>query len=448
MRRTIAALVTFAALVVACGPGLYHESWAHAEQVCGPASMGRCEDRCDPALAFQTCDCQVRLVRWAERADLSKEDPAELAALATSLTAACVEGLERACKVRARLQGEASARTAEVKTKEEIERRAWAAVELDGDTKGKEVASRLATVCAVAWNRVEGRRDFGPACAATGKGLMGESSTAVNAGWALAMASVSTWRAERFLVEAEAIARKRDAARQAKAEDAAAVKKEREEEAAQRKRADDAERDRFQAYSVECYGNGDVSGKSRKPCDQKCESGDAPACVASAVMLLRGKNSDLDAVMGAPSRSTTFSDGRALLKKTCDAGSRLACAWLGLADEALAGAEKRARGAWDHVEDVGDDLVQRKARYAFGQQHFGPRAAPGLARMAQDIASTTRDDFCPVVRDFVKAIGRAEYMKRAKDHCDNHPPTGSGVGGEEVELKNECRAVFATACGP
>lgn len=92
-----------------------------------------------------------------------------------------------------------------------------------------------------------------------------------------------------------------------------------------------AERDRYLAYSAECY----VAGGSSKLCEQKCQEEDAPACVAVAVKLLQGQNDDLDAVMGAPSCSTTFGDGRNLLKKTCGRGSNLACTWLSITDDAL-----------------------------------------------------------------------------------------------------------------
>lgn len=113
-------------------------------------------------------------------------------------------------------------------------------------------------------------------------------------------------------------------------------------------------------------------------------------------------------------------------------------------------AEQQAQeveNAWSTVESVGDDLAIKKFLHGFAVQHTtGARNARAAQRMVEHMAMITKDEYCPAVKDFVKVSSRAEFSKRAKLHCDDSPPTAGGLNGEQVECRNECRAVFATSC--
>lgn len=120
------------------------------------------------------------------------------------------------------------------------------------------------------------------------------------------------------------------------------------------------------------------------------------------------------------------------------------------AEEKLQEGEKNAEkieSAWAAVERIGDDLAIKKFLHAFAVQHTsGARNARAAQRMVEHMAMITKEDYCPVVKDFIATSSKAEFGKRAKTHCDETPPMAGGVNGEQVECRTECRAVFATSC--
>jgi hypothetical protein len=71
-----------------------------------------------------------------------------------------------------------------------------------------------------------------------------------------------------------------------------------------------------------------------------------------------------------------------------------------------------------------------------------------MQRMGVVIAAVVRESYCPTRKDFLAVSTTTELARRAKEHCENDAPAATGLSGKQVELKNECRAAFATGCGP
>ena len=66
--------------------------------------------------------------------------------------------------------------------------------------------------------------------------------------------------------------------------------------------------------------------------------------------------------------------------------------------------------------------------------------------MREHVAAYQAEVYCPAATTFIKAHGKTEFRDRAKDHCEERPPSMTGISGAEVELKAECRAVYASGC--
>jgi hypothetical protein len=124
------------------------------------------------------------------------------------------------------------------------------------------------------------------------------------------------------------------------------------------------------------------------------------------------------------------------------------CNWAKQVDEERVENGKKIEAAWSAVATSADNLATKKFLVAFASQHMaGPQAALGVRQMSEHIAAFTKEDYCPAVREFLSLSTRADFVKRSKTQCDENPPTATGLGGKQVELKNECRTVYATPCG-
>jgi hypothetical protein len=278
----------------------------------------------------------------------------------------------------------------------ELQRRAWAAVELDGHPKGNEIAKKV-SACKAPLKR----------CLAQSDELMRESRAAVNAGWALLAVDVDLDKAEAFVVRAE----------EAAAKDGPTRKERLTKEAAEKKA--------IEADLVTCE-------KNTTPCNDKCKAGEGTSCVAVGFILAQAKK---------------FEEGKKLFTMACEGGVSVGCDFVRKVDGWRVEDAKKIEDAWSSLQTIGDDLATKRFLHALAQQTFsGPRNALATQRMAQHIAAMTRDDYCPAVNEFLAASNKGELTKRAKEHCENNPPTATGLAGKEVALTAECRAVYATPC--
>jgi hypothetical protein len=174
----------------------------------------------------------------------------------------------------------------------------------------------------------------------------------------------------------------------------------------------------------------------KSPCVDRCkQDATSSACVALGIYVVTGDKDD------------RYDKALALFEPPCKAGMKAAC------DAQQKAAKERAKlfgpidDAWSKLRGVGDDLATKKFLLAFAQQHTtGARNARAKQNMALHISAITKDDFCPAMKDFLKVSTRQELAKRAKAHCDEDPPTATGLAGKEEVLTTECRAVYAMPC--
>lgn len=281
----------------------------------------------------------------------------------------------------------------------ELEKRLKAAIDRDGHPQGWEMTEAVA-----------GCRGGGPKCTTIVNKVQGISEACFLGG------QVLFFLRDGDLDEAESRLERVEAS----AEKMGPIRK---EAAAQQKAVTDA------AYECE---------KDRTPCKSRCDKeNDLPACIAYGVALYV--------------EDKKFADARPYLKKGCDGNYEVSCNLLKDVDKVEAEDKKSATAridaAWSSLKSIGDDLATKKFLHAFAATNLkGPRNARATQNMAAHIASITKDDFCPAMREFLKVSSRAELAKRAKAHCDDDPPTAAGLAGKEEVLTAECSVVFATPC--
>ncbi len=281
----------------------------------------------------------------------------------------------------------------------ELEKRLRAAVELDGHPQG--------------WQMVEAVSDCkagGPKCVTTITKVQGISETCFFAGKALRfLRDGDLDAAESKLVHVEEFAK---------------------EWGPKRKRAMEQQKATV-AAAEECERN-------RAPCKTRCDQkDDLPACIAYGVALY--------------TEDKKYAEAKPYLKRACDADFGPACNLLKDVDKVEAEEQKNATAkvdaAWSSLRTIGDDLATKKFLHAFAAANLkGARNARATQNMSAHIASITRDDFCPAMKEFLAVSTRADLAKRAKAHCDDDPPTATGLAGKEEILTAECRAVYATTC--
>lgn len=281
----------------------------------------------------------------------------------------------------------------------EIEKRLRAAIELDGHPQG--------------WQMVEAVSDCkagGPKCVATITKVQGISETCFYGGQALRfLRDGDLDEAESKLVHVEELAQKMGPIRKkALAEQKATV-----------------------AAAEECETN-------RTPCKSRCDKdNDLPACIAYGVALY--------------TEDKKYDEAKPYLKKACDQNYGPACNLLKDVDKVEAEEKKNATAkvdaAWSALTTIGDDLATKKFLHSVASQNFkGPKNAAATQRMGLHIQAMTKD-YCEAAKEFLKVSTKAELAKRAKKHCDDDPPTATGLGGTEETLTVECKAVYATPCG-
>lgn len=110
--------------------------------------------------------------------------------------------------------------------------------------------------------------------------------------------------------------------------------------------------------------------------------------------------------------------------------------------------EADADAAWDDVESPADQIAQNRYRASFIRKYvpMSWRTRRGLKAMELYTKGMIDQNFCPAKKAFLKLAGAAEYQRRAKAHCTDEPPTGSGINGVEVVLTSQCKTAFATPC--
>ena len=64
----------------------------------------------------------------------------------------------------------------------------------------------------------------------------------------------------------------------------------------------------------------------------------------------------------------------------------------------------------------------------------------------EEAARLQREDFCAAKREFVKKYGAKEFQDQAKYRCETQPPTATAIGGGQIILDKECRAILASGC--
>lgn len=285
-----------------------------------------------------------------------------------------------------------------------MEKRAWAAVVRDGHPDGKKIADKIADCFLYDEGPRNPLQPTPGRCEQLAQKLEEQSSAAVFAGMALG----GFWRnpdaAEKFVKLAEEAAQ--DGAKRAAAARTKDRKKEEENEA-------------VDALVKTCWDK-------RTICADRCLKGDMFACVAEGMVAWQ-KEGDPD-------------DARLIFARACREGLDAGCR-MGVALESIEkDAQKKRDAAWSSVENSVDQIAQKKFLMAF------PRNARTTQMMAQHVASLIKDDYCPAKKEFVAITGPAEFAKRSKNHCDTEPPRATGLAGKEVELKAECRSVYASAC--
>ncbi len=280
----------------------------------------------------------------------------------------------------------------------EVRRRAWAAVALDGHPKGKEIAEKV-----VACKQVVSKE-----CLEQQANLKRESIAAVDAGLALKFVDANPDAAEGLVSSAERAAEQDGPGRRVRLDKEAVEDK------------------AIKAALVECE-------KNRTPCKQRCDKGEVTTCVALGFLLW--------------SQDNKFDEAKPLLTKGCDANLETGCDLARKVVNAKAEFAKSIDTAWSSLVTIGDDLATKKFLHAFAAQHLsGPRSARATQNMAIFIEATTKDSYCPAVNEFLAVSTRGELALRAKTHCNDDPPTATGLAGKQVELGAECKAVYAIAC--
>jgi hypothetical protein len=313
----------------------------------------------------------------------------------------------------------------------DIRDRAHAAVELDGDPYGEKTMNDLVRC--------------GPKCVNPAKEV--DQPTAMKAAHAIQVCDRDQAAAERFVTEAEQSAKEVHAVRQAKAdkekakadaEEAGRLAKQQREQAAreaaaakQRAAADKYHQD-DEAVATELKACTD----DKKPCIDRCKADAASAaCVALGVYTVTGTTSD------------RFEKADAYFDVPCKAGMKPACKAQEKASKERSVVFAPVDAAWSNLVQIGDDLATKKFLQAFAAAHFsGPQSARGIQNMALHISMITKDDFCPAKKEFLKVSNATELAKRTKKHCDEDPPTATGLAGQEEVLTAQCRAVYATPC--
>jgi hypothetical protein len=404
-------------------------TWDAAESVCN-TSHAECLRRCE--LNRRGTECEVLAIERVEKNDLSNADHGDIVALHELASGLCKKGVGRGCTADEKLRAHALFRdpsapaetetaatstdrgkkVAELLERSEAARRmAKGAVDASGDREAKDVAIGFASCkaprCEESLEATEERSPIG-AYAGLALYLLRDVSVKSNTDWLLAL--------EPDIEKAEG------AARRAQQEY---------EKADKTRRADlAAAQEEEPAYTKAM----EQCATTRPACAKKCADGDTMVCLGLGLVWANATPPD-------------WVQAIRLVGQACENGSKAACLKSSEIGAANLKYNKEVDGKWSDVEQIADDLAQKKFLAAFAASNFsGRRNAAATARMQQHIQAITTEAYCPAKREFVAAAGQLAFTTRAKKHCETNPPSATGASGTEVELKTECAAVHATPC--
>ncbi len=169
-------------------------------------------------------------------------------------------------------------------------------------------------------------------------------------------------------------------------------------------------------------------------CAARCAHGEHPFCTEVAYQASHSDRPD-------------FAKAHKLLDAACTSGLLSACGFVPRVDELAKSYQSNVGVLWAAVDSAGSDIATK--RFLAGEAATklrGTRNARAVERMRTHTEAMVQDTYCPAVREFIAVAGRAEFVERARDKCEKDPPSATGLGGGEVTLTTQCRAVFATVC--
>lgn len=182
-----------------------------------------------------------------------------------------------------------------------------------------------------------------------------------------------------------------------------------------------------EAATVEC-------DKGLTVCKKRCDEGVAAFCTALGVKL-------------AEAKPPKFADAVDALKQACDAGWQSGCVSLEEAQKDWQVYSQKTDSLWSEVESAVDSIAEKKHIAKFAQQNLrGRRNARATERVKMHISALLKESYCPAVNTFKAERTQAEFNELAKAHCDDRPPTGTGLSGVTVTLTAECRSTYLTPC--
>lgn len=177
--------------------------------------------------------------------------------------------------------------------------------------------------------------------------------------------------------------------------------------------------------------------RSPRECKDRCKNGEHQACIVVA-----------DKMIGE--QPPRFDEPQALYDAACRSGLLLGCMGVRLAAEKKKAFDDEAFSLWSAVAQAASEVVLTRYRAQYASTHFPPsrRNVRGIEKMHSYAAALVPERYCPAVNEYVAFAGRASFLKSAKATCDESPPIADSIGGEEVPLTAQCRAMYATACPP
>lgn len=442
LRSFVAPLLALCLLAACASLGITNTAgFSEEEKSCRP-DITNCMDCCGSGgraacdvLSVLIAEENAAVMEWKNSHGHEPLNAAQLSVLGRDIARLCEYGVERACTAKHRISARLMALTAAahppvperdpppqpktererareiVKRAEVATKLAWAAVKEEGSDSEGEIA-HIVVNCRLDDEQCARYADQGNHVG----GLAGLAVTFARKG--------TQFEEPSWVIRQEVnVAKAEDYARQAKTEADKIVQARNEQLQAMR-----AEADTMRAAKATCEA-------SAIDCKQRCGKGEQPYCVRIAARLLDE----------SPPR---FTEAITLLTKACDSQLQTGC--VGLADTKSRERkfDANATNAFASVIFSVDDVAKMRFKLRFGRKTFTPSKANlrGLARMEVDAERKVREDHCPARKAFIEQYGKDEFAKRAKDHCENSPPTEGGVGGGDEPLTADCKAVFATVC--
>lgn len=142
-----------------------------------------------------------------------------------------------------------------------------------------------------------------------------------------------------------------------------------------------------------------------------------------------------------------YDEAKAASEKACNVGfyTSRSCPFVAKMEAAKAGLESKRNSAFSDVVSIADGIAS-KIFLANTVSSMGGRRASQVPRMRLVISADIKETYCPAQKAAFEILGVQEFNRRAAAHCKDQPPSAIGLRGSEVNLPNECRSVFASAC--